>query len=124
MIKKEFSMFKKLFLIILCLFLPINFVFAAPSDDLQKIQDIVNTPEEKIDIAVVKLTIDKIIDPSVDINLYLKKLDQIYSKVQELAGDKKPNIKEINFLGPLAEKMSLRACEAMTSWRFPASHFN
>lgn len=51
-----------------------------------RIKTLLLQPESKMDIAVVKLTIDKMIDPSIDINANLKKIDGIVAQVQAMAG--------------------------------------
>lgn len=50
--------------------------------NLKIIQAILDTPEEQIDLARAKLTIDRMIDPSINVEGTLKKLDVMASKLK------------------------------------------
>lgn len=54
--------------------------------EVERIKALLQQPESKMDLAVVKLTIDKMIDPSIDINANLKKIDGIAAQIQAMAG--------------------------------------
>lgn len=78
-----------LFLLIAALFNRIPSVNAAvpvasPIDqvDLAPIDTLLATPEQRIDLARAKLTIDRLIDPSVDIEATLSKLDTLAQTVR------------------------------------------
>lgn len=59
---------------------------AAPAPDyaahLKPIQTIMEQPEDRIDLARAELTIDQMIDPSIDINANLKKLDAMAAEIR------------------------------------------
>jgi regulator of sirC expression with transglutaminase-like and TPR domain len=54
--------------------------------DIKKFDYLINKPENKIDLAVIKLTIDKTIDPSIDINKNLKIIENMVSKIKTMLG--------------------------------------
>lgn len=54
--------------------------------EAKRVRVILEQPESKMDLAVVKLTIDKMIEPSIDINANLKKIDSIVAQIQAMAG--------------------------------------
>lgn len=49
--------------------------------DLETIDKILSLPEREIDLAMVKLTIDRMIDPSIDIAANLKQLDRMVAEI-------------------------------------------
>jgi len=83
------NFFVKSFLVILFLFLffSVSLLFYQSKDELQPIKKILELPEDKIDIATAMLTIDKIIDPSVDINKYLKEIDALLVEIKKQSVD-------------------------------------
>ena len=54
--------------------------------EAKRVKTILQQPESSMDLAVVKLTIDKMIEPSIDINANLKKIDGIVAQILEMAG--------------------------------------
>ncbi|MDD2738436.1 MAG: transglutaminase family protein [Methylomonas lenta] len=52
--------------------------------EAQTLKAILEQPEETIDFAKAKLTIDKLVDPSVDVKANLKKIDAIIKTIQSL----------------------------------------
>jgi len=52
------------------------------ADDLTRIRAILKLPDNQIDIGRTKLTIDKTIDPTIDIKANLKKIDSMVAKIQ------------------------------------------
>lgn len=52
------------------------------ADNLKRIRAILDLPEEQIDLARVNLTIDKMIDPDIDIKSNLKKLDVMVAEIR------------------------------------------
>ncbi|PHV09725.1 hypothetical protein CSQ89_20120 [Chitinimonas sp. BJB300] len=64
-----------------------TFALAGPSaskveENYKTIGAMLALPESQIDLAKVKLTIDHMIDPSVDVNAYLKQLDTMAAEVR------------------------------------------
>ncbi|MCK9345058.1 MAG: hypothetical protein M0P64_02955 [Candidatus Pacebacteria bacterium] len=55
---------------------------AAFANDLSPIQAMLRLPENQIDLGKAKLTIDKMIDPSIDIMANLKKIDSMVANIQ------------------------------------------
>ncbi|NQY74383.1 MAG: hypothetical protein HRT90_06425 [Candidatus Margulisbacteria bacterium] len=53
---------------------------------LNQVEAMLKLPESEIDIARAKLTIDKIINPSVDVDKYLKKIDELVYKASRIKG--------------------------------------
>jgi regulator of sirC expression with transglutaminase-like and TPR domain len=54
--------------------------------EAKRVKTILQQPESIMDLAVVKLTIDKMIEPSIDINANLKKIDSIVVQILAMAG--------------------------------------
>lgn len=54
--------------------------------EAKRVKTILQQPESSMDLAVVKLTIDKMIDPSIDISANLKKIDSIVVQILAMAG--------------------------------------
>ena len=54
---------------------------------INRVESIMKQPERKIDVAKAKLTIDKVIDPSINIESSLKEIDSIVLRIKELAGE-------------------------------------
>lgn len=52
--------------------------------EAQKIEKLISEPESSIDFARTKLTIDKMIDPSIDIEANLNKIDAIVKTIQTM----------------------------------------
>lgn len=80
-----------------------------PHPDLQTIRAILEAPNNNIDLARAKLTIDRIIDPSVDIEKNLKKLDAM--------------VKNINAMAP-ANATSLQKMETLVQYLYKAGPWN
>lgn len=57
-------------------------------DEAKQIKAILQRPDKEIDLAKVKLTIDKMIDPNIDIEANLKKIDHIIIKIRTLLDPK------------------------------------
>ena len=59
----------------------------APDPTLQTLRAILELPEQQIDLAHAKLTIDQMIDPAIDIAATLKQLDTMAAEVNaQVAG--------------------------------------
>jgi len=71
----------RLFFVIFSFFI----VFFSPSFSLAQptIEEILNLPEEKIDIAYAALVISKGVNPNFDINKYLKQIDKVADSLRE-----------------------------------------
>lgn len=52
----------------------------------QRIRAILKQPEQQIDLARTKLTIDKMIDPAIDVETGLKKIDAMVAKIKTMPG--------------------------------------
>jgi regulator of sirC expression with transglutaminase-like and TPR domain len=52
--------------------------------EAQALKSILEQPEEAIDFAKAKLTIDKLVDPSIDVSINLKKIDAIVKTIKSL----------------------------------------
>ena len=52
--------------------------------EAQRIKALLEQPEDAIDFAQVKLSIDKLVDPSIDVKVNLKKVDAIVAAIQAL----------------------------------------
>jgi regulator of sirC expression with transglutaminase-like and TPR domain len=59
-------------------------VVDSPEVNLQIIRSIFKKPDKDIDLSVVKLTIDRMIDPSIDVDASLKKISNMVSDVKAL----------------------------------------
>ena len=58
-------------------------VYAKPADpDIQIVQAILSKPDAEIDLARVKLAIDRMIDPSIDIEATVKRLDEMAYEIR------------------------------------------
>lgn len=57
--------------------------------EAKQLQSLLKNTNEKSDLARIKLTIDKMIDPSVDIEDNLKKIDDLVSQIRAMLADKK-----------------------------------
>ncbi|ATS89999.2 transglutaminase family protein [Xanthomonas citri] len=55
---------------------------AAPAHDFRALNAILKTPDEKVDFAKAKLTIDRLIDPTLDASAVLRELDQLTNAVK------------------------------------------
>src|ERR1051325_11427171 len=53
----------------------------SPDSDLRAVETVLDTPEDKIDLARAMLTIDRLIDPSVNAEATLKTLDLLTEAV-------------------------------------------
>lgn len=57
-------------------------------NEAKQIKEILQQPDKDIDLAKIKLTIDKMIDPAIDIEANLKRIDRIVAKIRALLGSK------------------------------------
>lgn len=92
-------MLKKILLIILILFLQVHSLFPQEIDALKNFKYILSLPEDKIDVIdvlIAELTIDKIIDPSINVEAYPKKIDEIIKGIKKVAENKDVSCKDIN----------------------------
>ena len=55
-------------------------------DSADVVRDVLETPEDKIDLARAKLIFDKLLDPRVDVEGTLAKIDDMVETVQQMAG--------------------------------------
>src|SRR5437762_13778465 len=60
----------------------------APDPNLQIIRAILEQPEQQIDLTRAKLTIDRMIDPTIDVDANLKRLDRM---VRQIKSELPPN---------------------------------
>lgn len=56
----------------------------------KQLSELLHQPEQTIDFARAKLVIDKLIDPTVDIDADLKRIDAIVIKIQSMLGSFRP----------------------------------
>ena len=91
-------MLRKGIILFLLVFACIGGVVAQEKDPLSDIQHILNKPDAEIDIARAMLTISKIIDPKVDVDAYMLKIDGLVETLEEMAGDREVSLKEIHQL--------------------------
>ena len=52
----------------------------------RQIRDILKRPAQEIDLARAKLTVDKLIDPTIDVDVNLKKIDAMVTRIKTMAG--------------------------------------
>ncbi len=78
--------YKKFVTIFLSLFL--NVALANEVKGMNKITEILSLPEDKIDLATAKLVIDKMIDPTINIQQNLNKLNKMARQVKTIISDK------------------------------------
>jgi len=92
-------MFKKT-LIIFCLLLlqipQIGLGFDRESGLLNQLASMLKQPESEVDVVIAMLTIDKIIDPSVDVNKTLRKIDALLAEVVKQSKDPLGDIQGLN----------------------------
>jgi regulator of sirC expression with transglutaminase-like and TPR domain len=69
-------------LIIICLLFVITSSDGVCGDSMSTIRNIMMLPDAQIDLGKTILTIDKMINPAIDINTALKKIDSIVSEIQ------------------------------------------
>lgn len=55
--------------------------------DAKRIRAILQLPESKMDLGKIKLTIDKMIDPSIDVASGMKQIDSIVAKIRAMLGN-------------------------------------
>lgn len=63
---------------------PSKYIKSVPDPNLKIIRGLLEKPEAEIDLARVKLTIDKIIDPDIDVNAYLAQIDNMAKEIRTL----------------------------------------
>ncbi len=73
-------------LIIFFCFIQVNVIFSQEKYTGQNIVDVLKLPEEQINLAIAKLVIDKMVDPSIDVNKYLEKLDDMIVEINKMLG--------------------------------------
>lgn len=61
-------------------------VFETKSDAVEAVRAVLSLPDDQLDYARAKLALDKIIDPSVDVDATLAELDRMAKKARRLAG--------------------------------------
>ena len=79
-------MVRKIFIIIMFCLIQTNFLYSQEKYTGQTIEEILELPEEQINLAIAKLIVDKMVDPSIDVNLYLAKLDDMIVEINKLLG--------------------------------------
>lgn len=55
--------------------------------EAKRLRAILQLPENKMDLAKIKLTIDKMIDPALDVDAGLKQIDRIVAKIRAMLGN-------------------------------------
>jgi|GEM_PF-675957 len=63
---------------------PPNMIVNPEKTELEQIQVLLGTPDSRVDFAKTKLTIDKIIDPTVDVEANLKLIDSMVADIEEM----------------------------------------
>jgi regulator of sirC expression with transglutaminase-like and TPR domain len=76
----------KILLIFLFSLLSVIFVFSQEKYSNQTIEEILELPEEKINLDISKLVIDKMVDSSTNVNQYLKKFDEMIVEIKKILG--------------------------------------
>lgn len=71
---------RRIYLACICCF--VLLCSTACADNLSPIRGILKLPDSRIDLAKAKLTIDKMIDPSIDIKANLKRIDSMANDIQ------------------------------------------
>lgn len=82
-----YSMLRKGITCLLLFLIVSTELFAGGSDPFNDIKSMLRLPEKEIDMARAMLTIDKILDPSIDIEKYLKKIDTLVTKIIKYSDD-------------------------------------
>ncbi len=77
--------------------------------EIQALRAILNNRDSEIDLARVKLTVDRMVDPSIDIDANLQKLDAMTANVRRSAG---------------ASPTSLKTASILRSYLFDAGNWN
>jgi regulator of sirC expression with transglutaminase-like and TPR domain len=80
-------MIRKIIVLVLLLLIQTGCSLDREERLLGQIEAMMELPESKIDVAKAKLTIDKIIDPSIDVKTCLRKIDDIALQIKEFSGD-------------------------------------
>lgn len=82
---------KPYFLILACLFLV---GCSQQNYSIRTIENILALPEDQINIAKTKLIIDKLIDPTINIDSYLNQIDVLITKIQTHDNKSPVNLKK------------------------------
>lgn len=82
---------------------------AASADGLSPIRSILKLPDNQIDLAKAKLTVDKMIDPTVNIKASLKKIDSMVAEIQ---------------MGLLFQSSSSEKLQALRAYLYTANNWN
>lgn len=61
----------------------------------QTIRAVFETPDDTLDLARAKLTFDKIVDPSIDVDATLRQIDQMAQTVRTMAGPNAPEMQRL-----------------------------
>jgi regulator of sirC expression with transglutaminase-like and TPR domain len=85
-------MYRKIFILFIFSVLSASFIYAQEKYTGQKIEDILELPEENINLSIAKLIVDKMVDPSIDINHYLSKLDTMVVEIEKILGPRTSSI--------------------------------
>ncbi|MDR1322860.1 MAG: peptidoglycan DD-metalloendopeptidase family protein [Candidatus Margulisbacteria bacterium] len=64
----------------------------------QFVKETLGLPEEQIDIALVKLTLEKEIDPAVDVNYYMTELDKMVETINKMLPRDSTSMEKLNML--------------------------
>jgi regulator of sirC expression with transglutaminase-like and TPR domain len=60
------------------------------TDPVQIVRSVMATPDDKIDFAEAKLTLDKLYDPTIDVKASLKQVDEMEQTIRKMAGPSAP----------------------------------
>jgi len=63
---------------------------------LNQVESMLKQPESEVDVVIAMLTIDKIIDPSVEVGKYLRKIDALLAEVVKQSKDPLGDIQGLN----------------------------
>lgn len=73
-------------------FIPTSFSGSSPSQGsrtanaVEAVRTVLQTPEDRIDLATAKLTFDKLVDPTIDIEASLGQINRMVESVKSIAG--------------------------------------
>ncbi len=65
------------------------------TSDIRTIRAVFETPDNALDLATAKLTFDKLVDPSIDVDRTLRQIDQMVQVVKTMAGPNPTTIQKL-----------------------------
>ncbi len=73
-----------------------NMAVASPPNRLAALHAVLSTPSSKIDFARAKLTLDKLVDPKIDVEASLREIDGMTARLRAFAGNAATNRQKLN----------------------------